>query len=137
MTETDRQLQRITAALLSDKGAAPIAFLRKARELEARLSELQAELERLEREQADQAVHHAPASAELWYELSDRALAMDVEAREQVRQSILSISRQIVVYMRGGMQDGRKRDDVDNVADFEDGTAPLLGELILYLLTKD
>lgn len=113
LVETDRQLQRITEALLSDEGAAPIAFLRKARELEARLSEQQGEVARLEREQAGQVVHHSPASAELWHELADRALAMDAEAREQVRQLVLDTFRQIVVYMRGVMPDGRRRKDVD------------------------
>jgi len=113
LAETERQLQRITEALLSDEGAAPIAFLRKARELEVRLGEQQAEVVRLEREQAGQAVYQQPASAELWHELAERALAMDAEAREQVRQLVLDTFRQVVVYMRGVMPDGRRCKNVD------------------------
>ncbi|WP_137279316.1 recombinase family protein [Pseudomonas rhizoryzae] len=113
LAETERQLQRITEALLSDEGAAPIAFLRKARELEALLSDQQVKVVRLEREQAGQALYQPPASAELWQELAGRALAMDVEAREQVRQLVLDTFQKIVIFIRGVMPLGRRASIID------------------------
>lgn len=112
--ETERQVQRITEALLADdSGAAPLAFVRKARELETELVQQRATVEQLEREQASQAVQQAPAGAELWRELAIRALAMDAEARDQVRQLVMDTFRQITVYMRGVMPDGRKGKEID------------------------
>lgn len=114
LEETERQVQRITEALLADDGgAAPLVFVRKARELEAELALRQASVGQLEREQAEQGLQQPPAGAELWRDLADQALAMDADARDQVRQLVLDTFRQITVYMRGVMPDGRKGQRID------------------------
>ncbi|WP_312374916.1 recombinase family protein [Pseudomonas oryzihabitans] len=114
LEETERQLQRITEALLADDdGAAPLAFVRKARELEQSLGQQRAAVEQLEREQAGQAGQQAPAGAEIWRELAARALGLDTEARDQVRQLVMDTFRQIAVYMRGVMPDGRNGEQID------------------------
>lgn len=114
LEETERQVQRITEALLADDGgAAPLVFVRKARELEAELALRQALVGQLEREQAEQGLRQPPAGAELWRDLADQALAMDAGARDQVRQLVLDTFRQITVYMRGMMPDGRKGQRID------------------------
>lgn len=114
LEETERQVQRITEALLADDdGAAPLVFVRKARELEAELALRQALVGQLEREQAEQGLQQPPAGAELWRYLAGQALAMDADARDQVRQLVLDTFRQITVYMRGVMPDDRKGQRID------------------------
>lgn len=114
LEETERQVRRITEALLADDGgAAPLVFVRKARELEAELALRQALVGQLEREQAEQGLQQPPAGAELWRDLAEHALAMDADARDQVRQLVLDTFRQITVYMRGVMPDGRKGQRID------------------------
>ncbi len=112
--ETERQIQRITEALLADDSSSPpLTFLRKARELEESLAQQRAGVEALEREQASQCMQHMPAGAEIWEELAGKALAMDANARDQLRQLVLDTFRQIIVYMRGVMPDGRKGEHID------------------------
>ncbi|MDH4873049.1 recombinase family protein [Pseudomonas sp. BN515] len=104
--EVERQLSRVTEALLADdQGAAPLAFVRKARELEGELQQLQHDAERIEHELAGSAPRQSPARAELW-----RQLAVEVEdiyspAREKVRQLMLDTFSRITVYMRGVVPD--------------------------------
>jgi len=100
--DVERQLARVTEALLADDGgAAPLAFVRKARELEAELQRVQAEAEQLEREQAVQGLGHTPAAAEQWQQLAADSADIYGPAREQLRQLVLDTFSRIVVYMRG------------------------------------
>jgi len=100
--EVERQLSRVTEALLADDGgAAPLAFVRKARELETELLELQGEVQRLERDIAVQGQRHSPAGVEQWRSLALQAQDMYSPAREDLRQLILDTFSRIVVYMRG------------------------------------
>lgn len=108
--EVERQLQRVTDAVLADdSGAAPLAFVRKARELEAELQQLQAEAEQLEREQAAQGVVQTPAGAELWRKLAIEAQDVLSPAREQLRQLVLDTFSRITVYMRGVVPDPKSK----------------------------
>lgn len=108
--EVERQLQRVTDAMLADdSGAAPLAFVRKARELEAELQQLQAEAEQLEREQAAQGVVQTPAGAELWRKLAIEAQDVLSPAREQLRQLVLDTFSRITVYMRGVVPDPKSK----------------------------
>lgn len=104
--EVERQLARITEALLADdQGAAPLAFVRKARELETQLQQLQVEGEQLERQQAIQVKGHTPAAAEQWQALAAEAQDIYSPAREQLRQLVLDTFSKVVVYMRGVVPD--------------------------------
>lgn len=108
--DVERQLARVTEALLADdQGAAPLAFVRKARELEAELRQLQGEAEQLEREQAAKAQVQTPAAAELWRKLAVDARDIYSPAREQLRQLVLDTFSRITVYMRGVVPDPKSR----------------------------
>lgn len=108
--DVERQLARVTEALLADDtGAAPLAFVRKARELEAELQQLHAEAEQLEREQAMQGKVQTPAAAEQWRRLAVDALDIYSPAREQLRQLVLDTFSRITVYMRGVVPDPASR----------------------------
>lgn len=104
--EVERQLARVTEALLADEqGAAPLAFVRKARELEAELQQLKAEAERLELEQAVQGKKQTPAAAEQWAALAADSQDIYSPAREALRQLVLDTFSRVVVYMRGVVPD--------------------------------
>lgn len=106
--EVERQLARVTEALLTDdQGVAPLAFVRKARELEAELQALQGEIEQLERERSARSRGHTVAAAEQWQQLAAEALDMYSPAREQLRQLVLDTFSRIVVYMRGLVPDAK------------------------------
>lgn len=108
--EVERQLARVTDALLTDdQGAAPLAFVRKARELEAELQALQGEIEQLERERSARSRGHTVAAAEQWQKLAAEALDMYSPAREQLRQLVLDTFSRIVVYMRGLVPDAKSK----------------------------
>ena len=108
--DIERQLARVTDALLADdQDAAPLAFVRKARELEAELQRLQVEAEQLEREQAAQRKGNTPAAAEQWRQLAVDAEDIYSPAREQLRQLVLDTFSRIVVYMRGVVPDSKSK----------------------------
>ena len=108
------QLAKITDALLADDGeASPLAFIRKARELEAKQAEMQTDITRLEGELVKITRSAEPAKAELWAELTDRALALDTEARDQVRQLVMDTFDRIVIFMRGIGSNDRKSPFID------------------------
>lgn len=95
------QLERITTALTADDGPAPQAFLRKARELEAQAGTLADEAGRIERDLAALSQTSAPALAEQWGALVERAMALDEDARLQVRQLVADTFERLVIYVRG------------------------------------
>lgn len=105
-----RQLERVTDALLADdSGAAPLAFVRRARELEQQQAEAQASVQTMERQLAVQASPVAPARAERWAELAAQVEAGNYDAREQVRQLMLDTFERLVIYMRGVDLDPKSR----------------------------
>lgn len=108
--ELGRKLDRVTDALLADdSGAAPLAFVRRARELEQQQAEAQAQVQQIEQQLAARAVPVQPAQAERWAELAARVEAGDYAAREQVRQLVMDTFERLVVYMRGIMPDEKSR----------------------------
>lgn len=100
--ELGRQLERVTDALLADdSGAAPLAFIRRARELEQQQADAQSSVLMLERQLVVRASPAEPARAERWAELAVRVQADDYTAREQVRQLVIDTFERLVIYMRG------------------------------------
>lgn len=95
------QIERITTALTADDGPAPQAFLRKARELEEQAGALADEAARIEHDLAALSQTSAPALAEQWSALVDRALALDEDARLQVRQLVADTFERLVLFVRG------------------------------------
>lgn len=109
-----KQLGKITEALLDDdSGAAPIAFVRKARELEAQQVIAEQKIVQLEYGLAAVSGTAQPAQAERWEELSELVRIDDYTAREKVRQLVMDTFERIVIYMRGLEPDGRKGQFID------------------------
>lgn len=102
VADTEQQLARVTEALLADdSGAAPLVFVRKARELEQQLAERHADLQQAERELASAATIQAPADARRWADLTAGVESLDIGVRDQVRQLVMDTFERIVVWMRG------------------------------------
>ncbi|VWD45972.1 recombinase [Burkholderia lata] len=101
--EIEAQIHRVTDALLSDDGAAPAAFMRRARELETELTQQRREIEALEHQIAASNAHEIPAAAEAWAQLVDGVLALDYDARLKARQLVADTFRKIVLFQRGFM----------------------------------
>lgn len=105
IAELEQQIERVTTALLEAADAAPLAFARKARELETRLAAEQAEAQAAEHELALLARRDTPAIAEAWTTIAEGALALDEAARLQARQLVADTFSRIVIYHRGTMPD--------------------------------
>jgi DNA invertase Pin-like site-specific DNA recombinase len=103
------QLGKVTDALLADEsGASPIAFIRKARELEEQQVVAEQKVQQLEYEVAAISGAARPAQADRWEELATQVLAGDYSAREKVRQLVMDTFERIVIYMRGMNAQDRK-----------------------------
>jgi len=113
-TELERQLGKITDAVMADdSGAAPLAFVRRAREVEQQLGEAQGEVQQLERLLAARSSNVQPEQAARWAALASKVEANDYAAREQVRQLVMDTFERIVIYMRGIGEEGRQGKSID------------------------
>lgn len=101
INEQDRQLQRVTDALLAaEDGAIPLVFVRKARELETSIVKAKEEQSRLEAELRKTNNTKIPELAEAWGKLVEKCLALDYDARMQARKLVQDTFERIVVYHR-------------------------------------
>jgi DNA invertase Pin-like site-specific DNA recombinase len=122
------QLQRLTDALLAADadGGAPATFARRARELEAQIEQLQAEMAAAEQDLATAARTDLTGADAQWRALAAGVEAQDVDARLQARQLVADTFERIVVYRRGL----RPEDTPDGVMDVmllaKGGTARML-----------
>lgn len=108
--EIERQLAKITDALLADTdSAAPLVFVRKARDLEADLAKRQAAVQILEQELVARTRTQDPDAASKWAALAKQSDALDNDARTQVRQMVLDTFESLTIYMRGVVPDRRAR----------------------------
>ncbi len=108
------QLGKVTDALLADEsGASPIAFIRKARELEEHQVAAEQKVKQLEYEVAAISGAARPVQADRWEELATQVFAGDYSAREKVRQLIMDTFERIVIYMRGMSAQDRKGQAID------------------------
>jgi DNA invertase Pin-like site-specific DNA recombinase len=101
LAELDAKIERLTEALLADDGAAPAAFTRRARELEAERAGVQAVAAAAERELASAARTDLVGADAMWRALSEGVEAQDYDARLQARQLVADTFERIVVYRRG------------------------------------
>ncbi len=125
-SELEQQIDRITTALIESADAAPLAFVRRARELETALATEQAEIEAAERELALIARRDTPALAEAWAEIVDGALALDEGARLKARQLVADTFSRIVLYHRGAQPDEHDGRTLDLLLVAKGGTARAL-----------
>lgn len=101
IADLEKMLERVTAAMLADEGAAPLAFVRKAREIEGQIVEARREETLAEADLTRASQRHTPAIAEQWRNLKAGALALDYDARMKVRQMVADTLERIVIYHQG------------------------------------
>jgi DNA invertase Pin-like site-specific DNA recombinase len=101
LVDLGHQLDKVTAAMISDDGPTPLAFVRKARELEAAVAAARQDEAIAEADLARASRSHLPAIADQWRQLKASALALDYDARMQVRQLVADTFDRIVIYHRG------------------------------------
>ena len=100
-SDLEIQIARVTDAMLADSDGAPLAFIRKARELEAQLEGERTTIETLEYELTTTAKNTTPAAAEAWEVLVKGVEDLDYDARTQARQLVADTFSRIVVYRKG------------------------------------
>lgn len=126
ISELELQIERITAALLEAADAAPLAFARKARELEQLLVAEQADAHEIEHELTLIARRDTPALAEAWSEIVDGALSLDEDARLRARQLVADTFSKVVIYHRGTMPETSDGKTIDLLLVAKSGTARAL-----------
>lgn len=110
----EQQLERVGEALLAaEGGAAPLIFVRKARELEERQADMRKEVAQLERELVAISNRSQPGLAEAWAQLASGVETLDFEARMKVRQLVRETFERIVVYHHGMQAVGRESKVID------------------------
>ena len=109
-----------------DGGATPIAFVRKARELESQIAAAKAD-ERTAAINLERTVNRStPTIANEWRALVSAALNFDYDARMKVRQLVADTFESIVIYHKGVMPDGKKVAPIDIVLIAKGGTPRML-----------
>lgn len=101
IAEAQTKLERVIEALLEDTGAAPMAFARKARDLEDAIAGHERDIARIEAELARLARADTPALAEAWAELREGCLALEEAPRLKVRQMVADTFERIVICHHG------------------------------------
>ncbi|MCX7206537.1 MAG: recombinase family protein [Proteobacteria bacterium] len=101
IVEVEQQLQRVTDALAADDGAVPLAFLRKARELEAVLDSHRAEAVAAERELVAISQVQSPEMADQWSGLREGVLGLDADIRIKARKLVADTFSQIQIFRLG------------------------------------
>ncbi|PKA71521.1 DNA invertase Pin-like site-specific DNA recombinase [Pseudomonas baetica] len=110
----EQQLERVSEALLAaEGGAAPLVFVRKARELEDLLSAKQKDIAQAERELVAVSNRDQPGLSEAWAELSSGVEMMDFDARMKVRHLVRDTFERIVVYHHGMQATARDGNVID------------------------
>ena len=100
--ELQRQISRLTDALADDDGTAPLAILRRVRDLEQQLASTQQRIEAAERALQSTATRGMTHSqAERWAALAEAVELQDYDARALVRQMIADTFEQITVWHHG------------------------------------
>lgn len=128
LAQVTGQLQRLTDALLAADadGGAPATFMRRARELEAKLPQLEAEAAAAERDLAAAARTDLTGADAQWRALAAGVEAQEVDARLQARQLVADTFERIVVYRRGVRPDDTPGGAMEVMLLAKGGTARML-----------
>lgn len=123
--ELTAKLDRLTDAMLAsaEDGGTPAAFARRARELEAQLQTVDAEIAAIERELASAARTDITGADAAWRALAAGVEAQDVDARLQARQLVADTFERIAVYRRGLRPDETPESQMDVMLLAKGGTA--------------
>lgn len=110
----EQQLERVSEALLAaEGGAAPLIFVRKARELEDLHAAKQKEVAQAERELVAVSNRDRPGLAEAWERLASGVEMLDFDARMKVRHLVRETFERIVVYHHGMQASNREGKVID------------------------
>lgn len=115
IADTEKKLERLTDAMLDDEsGETPAIFVRRIREMEETLADL-----RKDEEKAAAAVARlstqTPSKAKAWKSLAKAAIALDDDARMQVRQLVADTFERIVMYNSGIIPGDTRSSPIDLV----------------------
>ena len=97
----EKHIERVTEALMAAEDATPLAFVKKAKELEAQLEQAQKELRAAEIELAGNTAKGNPAKAEAWAALAEGVEMQDYDQRMIARKLVGETFARIVVYHHG------------------------------------
>ncbi|KVN79405.1 recombinase family protein [Burkholderia ubonensis] len=97
----ERQIARVTEALLIDEEQAPAALLRKMRDLEAELERERHRCDALDLKVQAMASAETPAAADAWSALVRGVEQLDYDARMQARQLVADTFSRIVIFQSG------------------------------------
>lgn len=97
----ERQIARVTEALLIDEEQAPAALLRKMRDMEAELERERHRCDALDLKVQAVASAETPAAADAWSALVRGVEQLDYDARMQARQLVADTFSRIVVFQSG------------------------------------
>lgn len=110
----EQQLERVSEALMAaEGGAAPLIFVRKARELEDQHAAKQREVAQAERELVAVSNRDQPGLAEAWERLASGVEMLDFDARMKVRHLVRETFERIVVYHHGMQATNREGKVID------------------------
>ena len=98
IADMERQLARVTEAMLADDAAAPVVFVRKARELEAGIAEAKDQQNTIEVALRTQAARQTPDMADAWAAIVEGTLNLDYATRMQCRKLVQETFDRIVIY---------------------------------------
>lgn len=126
--ELAAQVERITDAMLASQadGGTPLAFARRARELEAAHAARLAEVAAAEHELAGAARTDLQGADAAWQALAEGVEAQQVDARLQTRQLVADTFERIVIYHRGMRPDEAPKGVIDVLLLAKGGRARLL-----------
>lgn len=123
----ERQLIKVTDALLAAAdGATPLAFIRRARELEEQSSALGVEITSVERDLARASIFNNGSQADAWAALAEKAKHLDYDARMKVRKLVNDTFERIVIYHKSTDPTADTVDYIDLLLLAKTGTARML-----------
>lgn len=126
LADAASKLEKLTDAMLaSAEDGVPMTFAKRARELEAEQTALQAIVQEAERDLTAAARTDIEGTDEAWKRLSAGVEAQDYEARLQTRQLVADTFERIVIYQRG-VRPTKDKGAMDMMLLAKGGTARLL-----------
>lgn len=121
------KLARLTEVIIaSTDGGTPLAFVSRARELEAEQAAAQADIDAADRELAAAARTDLHGTDDAWRRLAAGVEAQDVDARLQARQLVADTFERIVVYHAGIRPGGVPKGSIDVLLVAKGGTGRML-----------
>lgn len=101
LADTERRLAKVAAALADSDDDAPMVFIRKARELEAKQVDQTREVEELEYRLRSATRELEPSGATEWARISRAAMMLDYDARMTARNLVRESFSTIQIFHRG------------------------------------